>query len=292
MKLRLLLLALALFMPPGAASAQEGGKALLLTVFGTSTEASVTFDELLPLVQQRFPDRTVVVPYTSGVIRDKLNTRIAPPARKIVSPAEALERLKAEGYKDIAVVSTILFAGVEHDKLKSVVDGFAAANKNIKVSYVPPFLSQQGNLKPAVGTLRKYIITDGANVVVAHGTQAGHPVEASYLEVAELVAEAYPNARLGSIEGVPDMEETLDWVKGRQDKQVRFVVFMFVAGDHAENDIASIKEDSLFSAVRSMGKLPSVQAVITKRGQRFASLGLDPDYRELLLDYYSRNVPQ
>ena len=70
------------------------------------------------------------------------------------------------------------------------------------------------------------------------------------------------------------------------------MVFMFVAGDHAENDIASDDEDSLFSAVRAMGKIPSVVRVETKDGQRVASLGLDPDYRAILLDYYVRNAPQ
>ena len=290
MKFRLMLLSLALLMLPGAALAKGGDKALMLTVFGTSTEASVTFEELLPLVRERFPDRTVVVPYTSGVIRDKLNAEIADPAQKILAPGEMLAKLKAEGFKDIAVISTILFPGVEHDKLKSAVDEFAAANKSLKVSYVPPFLSQPGNLKPAVDTLNKYIIKDGRNVVVAHGTHEGHPVEATYLEVAGLVAATYPNARVGSIEGVPDMEETLDWVKAGKDKNVRFVVFMFVAGDHAENDIASDEEGSLFTAVKEMGKSPSVHMVKTKNGQRIASLGLDPDYRKLLLDYYSRNV--
>jgi sirohydrochlorin cobaltochelatase len=292
MKFPLAALALTLLMLPGAAlAAGANDKALMLTVFGTSTEATVTFEELLPLVQQRFPDRTVVVPYTSSIIRNKLNAEIADPAQKILSPAQMLEKLKAEGYKDIAVVSTLLFAGVEHDNLKSTVEEFGAANHGLKVSYVPPLLSVPANLKPAVDTLRPYLLADGSNIVVAHGTHAGHPVEQTYLELAKLVAAAYPNARVGSIEGVPDMEETLDWVKGRKDKNVRFVVFMFVAGDHAENDIASDEEDSLFTAVREMDKTPSVRMVETKNGRRIASLGLDANYRKLLLEHYGKNVP-
>ncbi len=288
----LLLIMLSVVMLPGAAQAQTGHKALMLAVFGTSTEASVTFEELLPLVQKEFPDRTVVVPYTSPVIREKLNAEISDPAQKILSPAEMLEKLKSEGYTDIAVVSTLVFPGVENEKLKTVVDKFSAANKNIKVSYTPALLSERDKLQPVVRTLEKYLLKDGSNIVMAHGTHAGHASEQIYLELASLVPQAYRNARVGSIEGVPGRADALAWAKEQPARDVRFVVFMFVAGDHAENDIASDDEDSLFSAVRAMGKIPSVVRVETKDGQRVASLGLDPDYRAILLDYYVRNAPQ
>jgi len=281
---------LLLMLLPVQGWAGNSNKALMLTVFGTSTEASVTFDELLPLAQKRFSGRTVVVPYTSGIIRDKLNTAIADPEKKILSPAQMLEKLKADGYTDIAVVSTLLFAGVEHDKLKSTVDAFALANKDITVSYTPPLLADQANFQPVINTLGKYMLKDGSNVVVAHGTHAGHPVEKTYLELAELVSATYPNARMGSVEGAPDMDTVLEWVKGSNGKEARFIVFMFVAGDHAENDIASDEEDSLFSAVRAMGKTPSVVYVNTTAGERMASLGLDPDYRAILLEYYAKHV--
>lgn len=288
----LLLIMLTVVMLPAASLAQTGHKALMLAVFGTSTEASVTFEELAPLVQKEFPDRTVVVPYTSPVIREKLNAEISDPAQKILSPAEMLARLKNEGYTDIAVVSTLVFPGVENEKLKAAVDEFSAANKGIKVSYTPALLSEQGKLQSVVQTLEKYLLKDGSNIVVAHGTHAGHASEQIYLELARLVPQVYPNARVGSIEGVPGRSDALAWAKEQPAEEVRFVVFMFVAGDHAENDIASAEEGSLFSAVRAMGKNPSVVRVETKDGQRIASLGLDPDYRNILLDYYLRNAPQ
>lgn len=294
MKTWLLLFALALafaLLTPHPADARGDKKALMLTVFGSSTEASVTFDELVPLVQKQFPDRTVVVPYTSGVIRNKLNADRKDPAQKILSPEEMLTRLKSESYTDIAVVSTLVFAGVEHDKLNATVEEFKRANPAIRVAYISPILGDETNLQPVVGTLAKHM-TSGANVVVAHGTHDGHEVEKTYEELAALVAKTYPNARLGSIEGVPDMKDVLEWVKTDASKDVRFIVFMFVAGDHAENDIASNENDSLFSTVRKMGKKPSVAWVETSGGKRIASLGLDPDYRKLLLAHYGRAIPE
>ncbi len=275
---------------PDVLPSGDSDKALMLTVFGTSTEAAVTFEELIPFVKKLFPERMIGVPYTSGIIREKLNALIGDPAAKILSPAEMLEKMKERGCTDIAVVSTLLFAGTEHDKLKATVDAFAAANPGINISYTPPLLAEHASLRPVVATIRPCLIEDGLNVVVSHGTREGHPVEQTYLEIAELVAEMYPNARVGSIEGLPDLGNVMDWVEKREENKIRFVVFMFVAGDHAENDIASDDEESLFAAVRKMGKKPSVAWTDTSIGRQMASLGLDPAYRSLLLDYYARNV--
>lgn len=274
-----------------AGPAQAGQKALMLTVFGTSTEAAITFDELLPLAEARFPDRKIVVPYTSGIIREKLNAAISDPTKKILSPEEMLITLKNNGFDDIAVVSTLLFPGVEHEKLQATVETFRAANAAIAVHYTPPFLSTKENRLQAVHTLRKYLLPGAANVVVAHGTHAGHAAEAAYYDIAGLVAKTYPNARFAGIEGVPSMDGVLQKVKDDPAREVRFVVFMFVAGDHAENDIASAEEGSLFSLTRAMGKTPSVAWAATSGGRRIASLGLDPEYRNLLLDWFARNVP-
>lgn len=275
---------------PDVLPSTDSDRAIMLTVFGTSTEAAVTFEELIPFVKKLFPERMIGVPYTSGIIREKLNALIEDPAAKILSPAQMLEKLKERGCTDIAVVSTLLFAGTEHDKLKATVDAFAAANPGIIVSYTPPLLADEASLRPVVATLGPYLLEDGLNVVVSHGTEDGHPVERTYLEIAELVAGMYPNARVGSIEGLPDLGAVLDWVEKEKEDRVRFLVFMFVAGDHAENDIASDDEESLFTAVRKMGKTPSVAWTDTSIGRQIASLGLDPAYRSILLDHYARNV--
>lgn len=289
LRMRNLLVALCLFLLPVTAYGADD-KALMLTVFGTSTEASITFDELLPLVEKQFPDRKVVVPYTSGVIRNKLNAKIEDPTQKILSPTEMLDKLKGEGFTDIAVVSTLLFPGVEHDKLKASVESFDKANKAITVTYTPPLLTDETQLALAAKSIEKNMLKDGINVVVAHGTHDGHAVEKIYENLASIVAKSNSNARVGSIEGVPSMDDVMAWVGKQKAKDVRFVVFMFVAGDHAENDIASDEDDSLFSAAKALGKNPSVAFVETSGGKRIASLGLDPEYRQLLLDYFAKQV--
>lgn len=257
-------------------------KALMLAVFGTSTEAAVTFAELVPALQLRFPSWHIVVPYTSSIIRRKLNANLDA-THAILSPEEMLLKLKSEGYTDIIVLTTLLFAGVEHDKLKAIVESFANANPDISIRYQPPLLSDTARLPAVIDTLEKHILPDGINIVVAHGTQAGHPAEAVYMALAEQVSAKYPNARVGSLEGAPDMAQALSFIEAQPAEELRFIVFMFVAGEHAANDIMGVEVDSLFSAVRKLGKRPSV----AYNGDRVASLGLDEDYRQLLLDYYS-----
>ena len=289
-RFRLFAIALLLSLMTGTGFAAEKDKAIMLSVFGTSTEASATFDELLPLVQAQFPDREVAIPYTSSIIRNKLNKEIDDPAKKILSPAEMLERLKKDGYTDIAVVSTMVFPGVEHEKLKETVATFHRANSDLKIHYLPPMLADAAMVQPIVDTLAPHMAKDAFNVVVAHGTHDGHPVEEVYMQVAEAVANTYPNAMAGSIEGVPDMDEAIAAAGKHWNENVRFLVFMFVAGDHAENDVAGQEEDSLFSRVKAMGKKPGVVMVDTSVGKRMLSLGLDPAYRALLLEYYANNV--
>jgi cobalamin biosynthesis Co2+ chelatase CbiK len=86
------------------------------------------------------------------------------------------------------------------------------------------------------------------------------------------------------------MAPVLKKAKTGKNAEVRFIVFMFVAGDHAENDIAGDEKDSLFSAVKSAGKKPSVATVKTSTGERAASLGLDADYREILLGHLKKYI--
>jgi cobalamin biosynthesis Co2+ chelatase CbiK len=267
-------------------------KALMLAVFGAAGEAAITFDELLPLARECFPGRTVVVPYTSAAIRDRINARIPDPDKKLLSPEAMLAKLQGPGYDDISVVSTLVFAGVEHDKLSASVEAFRAANPGIAVTYAPPILAERANLRPVLDLLGKYLLSGASNVVVAHGTHPGHAAEATYLELAKIVPALYPHARLGSIEGLPDMAAVLERVKADPAGEVRFVPFMFVAGAHVQGDIVSDAQDSLFSAVRRMGKRPSVPLAQTGTGSgtgaRIAARGLDPEYRQVLLAHYLR----
>jgi sirohydrochlorin cobaltochelatase len=71
---------------------------------------------------------------------------------------------------------------------------------------------------------------------------------------------------VGTVEGYPTMETVLAQLKANKAKQVTLVPLMFVAGDHARNDIAGDWKESLEAAglkvdvrMEGLGQLPEVQ---------------------------------
>ncbi|GAB7140967.1 hypothetical protein RsTz2092_09250 [Deferribacterales bacterium RsTz2092] len=264
-------------------------RALVLAVFGTSTEAAITFDELVPLLKKQFHGRDVFVPYTSPVIRNKLN-KDRKAADKLLSPEEMFNKLKKDGYTDLFVATTIVFDGVEYEKLKADTDKFAKANKSIKIKLATPLVSSDANISKVVDTLAPYVRKDAINILVAHGTHSGHSVEKRYLAVQKAFEAKYANSYMGTVEGVPSVDSAYEKVKKANDKQVQFLVFMFVAGDHAENDVAGDEEDSMFSAVKKLGKIPSIAKIKVKGKDRMLSLGLIPAYQKLLVEHIAYNA--
>lgn len=74
-------------------------------------------------------------------------------------------------------------------------------------------------------------------VLVGHGTYT--PSTAIYSQMDYMLkANGLSNFHVGTIEGYPSFETMLAQLKAGKAKQVTLVPFMFVAGDHAKNDIA------------------------------------------------------
>ena len=74
-------------------------------------------------------------------------------------------------------------------------------------------------------------------VLVGHGTYT--PGTAAYSQMDYMPkAAGFGNFHVGTIEGYPTFETMLAQLKAAKAKSVTLVPFMFVAGDHAKNDIA------------------------------------------------------
>ena len=77
----------------------------------------------------------------------------------------------------------------------------------------------------------------GSVVLVGHGTYT--PSTATYAMIDYMLkAKGLKNFHVGTIEGYPTFDTMLQQLKDNKTKQVTLVPFMFVAGDHANNDIA------------------------------------------------------
>ena len=82
-----------------------------------------------------------------------------------------------------------------------------------------------------------------------------------------LKAKGYENFHVGTIEGYPTFDTMLAKLKASGVKKVMLMPFMFVAGDHANNDMAGDEEDSWKSMFMASGKFDSVDTQIVGLGQ-------------------------
>ncbi|RME63160.1 MAG: hypothetical protein D6778_10015, partial [Nitrospirae bacterium] len=85
---------------------------------------------------------------------------------------------------------------------------------------------------------------EGCNVLVAHGTgETSDGANITYLGLDRMVSQRWSNVFVGSVEGILTREEALQKAKACPVKRIRFVPFMFVAGDHIMNDIMGQEPD-------------------------------------------------
>lgn len=104
-------------------------------------------------------------------------------------------------------------------------------------------------------------------VLVGHGTYT--PATAIYSQMDYMLkAGGLTNFHVGTIEGYPTFDTMLAQLKAGKAKRVTLIPFMFVAGDHAKNDIAGEwkemleKEGFTVSAqLEGLGQIPEIQEI-------------------------------
>lgn len=254
------------------ATMKPGDKAALLMVhFGTTyaDTRTLTIDAINDHARQTFPELEVREAYTSRIIMRRLRTRgIDKPA-----PVDALLKLRGEGYTHIIVQSTNIIEGVEMESLRRDVASVAPFFKEIRVGN--PLLYSVEDAEAVVTILEASKPKKGSVVLVGHGTYT--PSTATYAMIDYMLkAHGLTNFHVGTIEGYPSYNTMLAQLKASKAKQVTLVPFMFVAGDHANNDIAvdwkeALEKEGFQVSVRmeGLGQLPAIQQLFINHA-RFA----------------------
>lgn len=225
-------------------------KALLCVSFGTSYPDTLekTIGAIEGDLARAFPDRSLRRAFTSGRIIRKIEAR---DGIHIDTVSEAMEKLAAEGFRDILVQPTHFMGGIEYEKVvRSVMD---AAGSFRKITLGKPLLGNGEDLEEFCGVLSSLAApareAGAAMVFMGHGTE--HDANAVYARLQEAAA---PEVFIGTVEAVPSLEDVLQRVrKMPQVKQVILRPMMIVAGDHAVNDMAGSDEDSWASVFRAAG---------------------------------------
>ncbi len=255
----------------GFGSAPGEKAAILMVHFGSTFDdtRAVTIDALNADVKAAFPDVTVAEAFTSRIVMKRLA------ARGIVklTPREALLRLAADGYTHVFVQSSHIIDGIEMANLRHEAAMMEPFFKEIRVGR--PLLYSVGDcLEVSRIMADRYSgpLSDrkGAVVFVGHGSEG--PANAIYSQIDYMLSSAgHPGAHVATVEGYPTFDTVLARLKGAKARKVTLVPFMFVAGDHARNDIDGewrgelVKEGFEVTAViEGLGQIPAIRNIFVE----------------------------
>ena len=236
------------------ASMQPGDKAALLMVhFGTTYDntRALTIDAINQKAKEAFKDIEVREAYTSRIVARRLKAR----GIEKLNPMEALEKLKADGYTHILIQSTNIIEGVEMESLRKDIAPLEKNFKDIRIGN--PLLYTPHDFEDVIIAITKNGAKEGATVLVGHGTYT--PATAQY---------AMMDYYVTTVEGYPSFDDMIAKLEAGKTKKVLLMPFMFVAGDHANNDIAvDMKEElegkgyqvSVF--MQGLGQNPEIQNI-------------------------------
>ncbi|NDV81999.1 sirohydrochlorin cobaltochelatase [Bacteroides sp. 51] len=244
------------------ASMKPGDKAALLMVhFGTTYDdtRALTIDAINAKAKAAFPELEVREAYTSRIVIRKLKERSV----EKLNPIDALLKLRGEGYTHIIVQSTNIIEGVEMESLRRDVTTVSPFFTEIRIGN--PLLYSVEDAEALVTVLESRKPEKGNTVFVGHGTYT--PATATYAMLDYMMkARELKNFHVGTVEGYPTFDTVLAQLKTNKAKQVTLVPLMFVAGDHAKNDIAGDWKEDLESnglkvdvRMEGLGQIPEVQ---------------------------------
>lgn len=241
--------------------------ALLMVHFGTTFDdtRSATIDAINEKAAKEFPNLKVVEAYTSRIIISRLAKRgVEKP-----TPRQALLLLAAQGYTHVFIQSTNIIDGIEAQSLIEEANCLVPFFKEIRVGR-PLLYSLEDCLEVEKILSERYgsiAGKDSAVVLIGHGTET--PANAIYSQMDYMFsAQGHPQFHVATVEGYPTYDTTLAELKADKVKNVTLVPFMFVAGDHARNDIAVDWKENLEreglkvnAIIEGLGQIPAIQDI-------------------------------
>ena len=245
-------------------------QALLMVHFGTTYDDTrqKTIEVINQKAQQTFPQTTVREAYTSRTVMKRL-------AEKGIvkdTPTDALLRLRAEGWRSVTVQPTFIIDGREMEQLRSEIERLRPFFDTISLG--TPLLYTTADCQRVCNILVDRHPVDEKKrehvVFVGHGSRG--PANALYSQLDYMLhANGHPNCHVSTIEGYPTLRTLTARLKALRAKSVKLVPLLFVAGDHATNDIAVEWKEALehegftvTTAIEGLGEVPEIQEIYVR----------------------------
>lgn len=216
---------------------KKGDKAAVLMVhFGTTYDdaRALSIDAINRKAKEEFKGVDVKEAFTSRIVMRRLKAR----GIEKQNPSEVIDQLKADGYTHLLVQGTHIMNGVESSNLAEELKGYEKDFKDIRLG--TPLLTDHEDYEEVAKAIAKRVgplKADQGVVLVGHGT---HHFGGSAYAMMDYVftAEGLDTYAVGTVEGYPAFDNVVAKLKSKGVKDVVLMPFMFVAGDHANNDIA------------------------------------------------------
>lgn len=251
-------------------------KAILMVSFGTSYNETreLTIDAIEADVAEAYSDWEVRRAFTADTVIDILAER---DGLEIDNMTEAMDRLVADGIKEVVVQPTHVMNGAEYDDIVEEVNKYIGKFDSLRMGQ--PLLSSIDDYTAVINSLMGSIAEAGADdtaiVFMGHGTH--HYANASYSQMEMMLhSSGYENTFVGTVEGYPTLDDVMAKVKAANVSKVILYPLMVVAGDHATNDMAGDEEDSWKTAFEQAGY--EVEC-------RLEGLGQNENIREIYLQH-------
>ena len=244
---------------------RENVDALLIVSFGTTYAESrrLNIDATVAAIQAAHRDTRVALAFTSHIIIDRIRAK---EGRVIPTPEQALEELLTAGCTRVALASLDIIPGMEYSYMTAIFDLYKANFKKMTLGTPLLYWMGQEEQRDDVAEFARAFATQfppaalGENkaiLVMAHGTP--HPANAYYAVVQHRLNQAgLDRVYVYSVEGWPALGEIIPQLKARGIREVLLMPMMLVAGDHANNDMASTADDSHKTLLEKAGFSVSV----------------------------------
>ena len=245
--------------------------AILMVHFGTTYDdtRAKTIDAINAKAQELFPGLAFAEAYTSRIVMSRLEKR----GIHKETPTNALLRLRAQGYRRIFIQPSYVIDGFEMDRLRKETDNLRPFFDSLAIG--TPLLYSVDDAEQVCGILAARHPADIKKhehvLFVGHGTES--PATALYSQLEYMMhAQGHPNCHVATIEGYPTFDTAVREMKQMKARKVILVPLLFVAGDHASNDISVEWKQQLeelgFSVelhIEGLGEVPEIQDLYVQK---------------------------
>jgi sirohydrochlorin cobaltochelatase len=237
-------------------------KVILVVSFGTTYQDGLrlNIEGVENKIKANFPEYEVRRAFTSRIVIKRLAAR---DGMQVNTEIEALQRLEAEGYKEVYVQPLHVVGGEEYDKIKRIVVQYAHGPEKAfdKIVIGRPLLYYTGQEdKPddylqviqALTAQLPQVGSQEAIVFMGHGGL--HPANTAYAALQmKMEQTGLERVFVYTVEGFPPLDSVIAKLKKQSIRKVTLMPFMLVAGDHVINDMAGDEEESAKSQLLKAG---------------------------------------